>query len=67
MSDKLILGYWGFRGYGQIARLLLAYAKANWEEVTYTDGDKWFKEDKINLGLAFPNLPYLIDGDFSVT
>jgi len=32
------------------------------EDFTYTDGDKWFKEDKPQLGLDFPNLPYLVDG-----
>ena len=33
----------------------------------YTDQDKWFKDDKLNLGFEFPNLPYLIDGDFKIT
>ena len=30
MGDQVILGYWGFRGLGQVSRLLLAYTKANW-------------------------------------
>ena len=30
----------------------------------YTEKEKWFDEDKKNLGLDFPNLPYIIDGDF---
>ena len=67
MSDKITFGYWGFRGYGQVCRLLLAYTGANWEDVKYVDNDQWFEKDKKNLGLDFPNLPYLIDGDFKIT
>ena len=29
--------------------------------------DHWFKEKKYNLGLDFPNLPYVIDGDVKLT
>ena len=28
---------------------------------------KWFMEDKKNIGLDFPNLPYLIDGEIKIT
>ena len=30
MADRLILGYWGIRGKGQVPRLLLSYTGANW-------------------------------------
>ena len=30
MDQKLTLGYWGIRGRGQVARLLLAYTGAVW-------------------------------------
>lgn len=60
-------GYWGVRGNGQIGRLLLAYVGANWEDVKYTTPESWFEEDKKNLGLNFPNLPYLIDGQLKLT
>ena len=60
-------GYWGTRGAGQIGRLLLAYCGFEWEEVKYVEREKWFDEDKKNLGFDFPNLPYLIDGDFKLT
>lgn len=33
----------------------------------YTDANQWFHGDKKNLGLDFPNLPYLIDGHFKLT
>jgi len=35
--------------------------------VQYESREKWFEEDKKNLGLEFPNIPYLIDGDFKLT
>jgi glutathione S-transferase len=35
--------------------------------VQYDNREKWFNEDKQNLGFDFPNIPYLIDGDFKLT
>lgn len=31
------------------------------------DRAQWFENDKKNLGFAFPNLPYLIDGNVKIT
>lgn len=67
MADKVVHGYWGVRGAGQISRLLLAYTGAVWEDVKYTSPDQWFGKDKAELGFSFPNLPYLIDGDLKLT
>jgi glutathione S-transferase len=67
MSDKIVFGYWGIRGLGQVARLLLAYSGLAWEDHKYLEKEKWFDKDKKELGFAFPNLPYLIDGDFKLT
>ena len=61
------LGYWGVRGLGQICRVLLFTSGVNFEDHIYSNYDDWFKKDKINLGLDFPNLPYLIEGDFKLT
>lgn len=61
------LAYWGIRGLGQVPRLLLAYSGVEFEDYHYTDREKWFGDDKVNLGLHFPNLPYLIDGDYNIT
>jgi glutathione S-transferase len=61
------LGYWGIRGLAQVPRLLLSFSGVEFEDQQYTEGDKWFKEDKVNLGLNFPNLPYLFDGNFNIT
>ena len=60
-------GYWGIRGAGQVPRLVLAYCGHEFEDVKYTEKEKWFDEDKKNIGFEFPNLPYLIDGDFKFT
>lgn len=65
--EKLTLGYWGIRGRGQILRLLLAYTGTEFQETRYLSQEKWFAEDKVNLGFDFPNLPYIIDGDFKLT
>ncbi|CAG7836442.1 unnamed protein product [Allacma fusca] len=65
----IVLAYWDIRGLAQPIRLLLEHVNADWEDKYYICGpapgfDKttWFSE-KENLGLPFPNLPYLVDGD----
>lgn len=64
---KMKLGYWKIRGLAQIPRLLAAYTATEVEDVFYTDWNQWHGQDKLNLGFDFPNLPYLIDGDFKLT
>lgn len=59
---KVKLAYWGVRGLAQVLRLLLSFSNVEFEDKRYTDREQWFNEDKVNLGLNFPNLPYLIDG-----
>lgn len=49
-------------------RLLLAYTGLEWTDRTYTGPETWFGSgDKLKLGLDFPNLPYLIKGNFKLT
>ncbi|CAN9516199.1 unnamed protein product [Ophioblennius macclurei] len=69
MSNKMILAYWDIRGLAQPIRLLLEYTGSNYEEKFFFCGDApdydkttWF-EEKPKLGMDFPNLPYLVDGD----
>jgi hypothetical protein len=57
----VVLGYWAIRGLAQVPRLLLSYTGVEFEDRHYVNSDKWFKDDKVHLGLDFPNLPYLID------
>ncbi|XP_058515984.1 glutathione S-transferase Mu 2 isoform X5 [Ochotona princeps] len=67
------LGYWDIRGLAHTVRLLLEYTGTSYEEKRYSMGDapdfdqsQWLSE-KFNLGLDFPNLPYLIDGTHKIT
>lgn len=69
----IVLGYWDIRGLATPIRLLLEQANADYEEKLYKcDGppdfnrSEWLNE-KFNLGLDFPNLPYLFDGDVKLT
>ncbi|XP_031142610.1 glutathione S-transferase Mu 3-like isoform X2 [Sander lucioperca] len=63
------LAYWDIRGLAQPARLLLEYTGTKYEDKFYICGEApdydkscWFDE-KPTLGMDFPNLPYLEDGD----
>jgi len=67
------LGYWNIRGLAQPIRLLLAHVGSDVHEKRYNygppptfDRSEWGNE-KFTLGLDFPNLPYLIDGDVKLT
>lgn len=78
-----ILGYWKIRGFGQPIRLMFAYTETELEEKVYNYGPRekkpyyhwpppevfnsdWYKE-RNSLGLAFPNLPYYIEGDLKIS
>jgi glutathione S-transferase len=69
MNESIVLGYWGIRGRGQVSRHLLCYTKADFTEKKYASQDQWkgIGKDQSTLGLSFPNLPYLIQGDFKIT
>ncbi|TNM87188.1 hypothetical protein fugu_007418 [Takifugu bimaculatus] len=63
------LAYWDIRGLAQPIRLLLHYTGTKYEDKFYVCGEApdydkscWFDE-KQKLGMDFPNLPYLEDGD----
>jgi len=72
-KEGIILGYWKIRGLAQPIRLLLEYQNVPYSDKYYVcggppnfDRGQWLSE-KHKLGLTFPNLPYLIDGDFKLT
>lgn len=69
----ILIGYWDIRGLATPIRLLLEQANAEYEEKLYKCGgppdfnrDQWLSE-KFNLGLDFPNLPYMVDGNVKLT
>lgn len=75
MSSPLILGYWKIRGLAEAIRMLLNYLKVDYKDEFYEvkvlsdsnyDRSSWF-DVKYKMNLDFPNLPYLIDGDFRMT
>jgi len=65
-------GYWPIRGLGQTIRYVLEYSGVQYDERTYSFGEKfdcredWLKE-KFNLGLDFPCIPWLKMGDVTLT
>ena len=70
---KITIGYWKIRGLQSPVRYLLEYLSVPYEDVMYEQGDApgfdrecWLSV-KPNLGLDFPNLPYLIDGEVKIT
>lgn len=75
-SNVLKLGYWGMRGLAQPIRFLLEFTGAAWADELYCqagpndpipyDKSCWFNV-KETLGLDFPNLPYMIDGNVKLT
>ncbi|XP_032936158.1 glutathione S-transferase 2 isoform X2 [Catharus ustulatus] len=69
----VILGYWDVRGMAQPIRMLLEYTDTPYQERKYHlgpapdhDPSEWTSE-KEKLGLDFPNIPYLIDGNTKLT
>jgi len=68
--EPLKLGYWAIRGLAQPIRFLLTYLNVPFTERRYVAEGKnredWNKE-KFTLGLDFPNLPWLKDGEVQLT
>ena len=68
---KPIFGYWNIRAFdrGNVSRYILAHAEVDYEDKRYdyvNNKEEW-AVDKANLGFDFPNLPYIIDGEFKLT
>ena len=58
--------YWPIKGLAEHLRWLLNYCAVEYRETTIDDYDKWLAQ-KNGLGLPFPNLPYIVDGDFKLS
>ena len=72
-ATKPNFGNWKMRGLAEHIRAILAYKDVDFNDVTYeqTDGPEFSSEAwtsiKFTLGLDFPDLPYLIDGDVKIS
>eukprot|EP01104_Vermistella_antarctica_P011223 TRINITY_DN3121_c0_g1_i4.p2 TRINITY_DN3121_c0_g1~~TRINITY_DN3121_c0_g1_i4.p2 ORF type:complete len:234 (-),score=76.25 TRINITY_DN3121_c0_g1_i4:525-1199(-) len=69
--SKPIIAYWDIRGLAEPIRTLFEYLGVDYEDKRYlctADGDRSSWTDvKFTLGLNYPNLPYIIDGDVRIT
>ncbi|GIZ03482.1 glutathione S-transferase class-mu 26 kDa isozyme 51 [Caerostris extrusa] len=65
---KPTVGYWDIRGLAEPIRYLLHYKNIEFEDKRYgfEDRSAW-ENDKFNLKLDFPNLPYYIDGNIRLS
>ena len=61
------LGYWGIKGVAEPIRWLVAHLALPVKEYNPATPEEWFGKKKPSLGLDFPNLPYLVDGDFKLS
>ena len=67
-SQKITIAYWKIRGLAQPIRYLLEYCGFPYEDVRYDGNNReGWNSIKDTLGLDFPNLPYLMDGDLKIT
>jgi len=65
---KPTLAYWDIRGYGQPLRFLLAHLGVDYTDKIYKEDKRQeYFDEKFNLGLDFPNLPYWIDSEAKLT
>ena len=72
-ENKPKLGYWQSRGAAGPAKLLLGHLGVDYEMVEYAHGgapdfdrSSW-NNVKADIGVAYPNLPYWIDGDVKMS
>ena len=61
------LGYWGIKGAAEPIRWLIAFLGLPVKEYNPSSPDDWFVLKKDHMGMDFPNLPYLLDGDFKIS
>lgn len=75
MSDqKPTLAYWKIRGMAAGMQYLFRHLGVEYNFKTYesnytnqvVDNSAWLNE-KFTLGMSFPNLPYIVDGDYKIT
>lgn len=67
--SNIKVGYWAIRGLVEPIHMYLEYKEVPYEKTAYTTetASDWLEKDKKELGIFFPNLPYLIDGDVKLS
>lgn len=65
-TNNLTLGYWNSRGMGEQIRTLMSYLELPFEVKKYYTYEEWLAF-KSTAQFPFANLPYLIDGDKTIT
>jgi glutathione S-transferase len=62
---EVTFGYWKIRGLGAVFRMIFEYKGVKYTDNQYSDGAKWFQEDKPKILEKNPlaNLPYLECGN----
>ncbi len=65
-KSKIELHYWRIRGLAESIKTLLEYTQLSYETVYKTDYNAMMleKQELINQGFIFANLPYIKDGNF---
>jgi glutathione S-transferase len=71
MTTKPVLGYWNIRGLAQSLRCQLEYCGVEFEDKIYNvsqnEDGSWNRDEWLNvkpeMGMQYPNLPYIIDGE----
>ena len=69
MTAPIKIGYWAPRSLAEPLYMFLEYKNVPYEKIVYTkeNPEKWFEDDRENIGVDFPNLPYIIDGDVKLS
>ena len=72
-SKGPIIGYWQIHGLGELAKLIMEFSGKPYQMQYFKNGPppefcpgSWLKVRE-TLGLDFPNLPYVIDGDLKIS
>lgn len=66
--EQVTLGYWGLKGVAEPIRWLLAYLGQEYTEVNPEHAEWPAQKAQLQAdGMAFPGLPYLIDGDWKMS
>lgn len=61
------VGYWGIRGLINPVRLLLEHVGEKYDFKNWNTAQPGWTDQKFKLGMKFPNLPYIVDGNVKLS